>query len=210
MGYDTLRVLVGWKCNLACGYCCNEREEVRGEIPYVGPTDFNPNEYQCVCISGGEPLMSTEYIARVRDIAERVTNPKTYVVLYTNGLYLTREIAEKLVKWGVDAINVGLHSEANPDVKPERGGYPAAFEAIILRVTAATEGLALSVRFHVNEKFARFGANARMYPGCEFKYWTMDDCDRGNETRVALEEFSPWAGREKLCQITPLSKTTGR
>lgn len=170
---DTLRVLVGWDCNLQCSYCCNKIPEVRAGVTPAKLEDLDFSKYKTVCISGGEPLM---HLARVRDVcraAERepFSDRQPLIVLYTNGTYLSRSVACSLASWGVNAINVGLH-------------LPECFDHRINRVIEATIGYPLDVRFHVQdihrEKVAGYNPSA-------FRFWKMNDCARDNEDRVILE-----------------------
>ena len=164
---DTLRVLVSWKCNLKCAYCCNDTlPEIRAAIRPValGDLDFSP--YKIVCISGGEPLL---FLDRVKKACEMAGG--RFIVLYTNGLIMTPQIAGDLAKWGVNAINVGLH-------------HPGTFDPLIRKAWNSVMGLPLSVRFHVEDTHVNL---AIRHPGLSFRFWHRDDCERDNEDRVVLE-----------------------
>lgn len=176
---DTLRILVDWKCNLKCSYCCNEKPENRQQFRMVKLDDLDISGYRAVCISGGEPLLFPERIEAVM----RKIPTSTLAILYTNGTMLNRPMANLLRLWGLDAINVGLH-------KPE------TFSRIISSVRNATRELGFSVRFHVWEKYRDTGL-VEANPGVDFWWWTMDDCHRENEERVILE----WS-EEMSVQVT--------
>ena len=165
MRKDTLRVLVDWKCNLSCSYCCNEQERFRKDILPVRLAEIDFTQYKVVCISGGEPLLFPD---RIYAICQRLQHPQL-AVLYTNGILLDRKMALRLHGFGVKAINVGLHIEST-------------FGTLIDRVTDAVVQMA-DVRFHAQDCYGWLSA---MYPYAKFRFWKMDDCDRDNEDRVVL------------------------
>ena len=164
---DTLRVLVSWKCNLKCSYCCNEQEQFRKDIH---PIDFDLipwGQYANFCISGGEPLLN---FPTVKKVCEQIPK-ESLIILYTNGTILGRQVAEQCVQLGIKAMNIGLH-------------YANSFDTIIKRVTEATEGLPISVRFHAQDVYT--ADLTQRYPNTSFRFWKMNDCDRANEHRVVL------------------------
>ncbi len=162
---DTLRVLVDWKCNLSCSYCCNDQERFRKDIRPAKLDDIDFATYKTVCISGGEPLLFPD---RIYAVCQRV--PRTaLIVLYTNGIFLTREMAARLWGFRIGAINVGLHIEST-------------FDPIIRKVTEAAPNM--NVRFHAQDCHKYL---ADLYPNASFRFWKMDDCDRENEERVVLQ-----------------------
>lgn len=165
---DTLRVLVSWKCNLKCSYCCNDTlPEIRAGIRPVALSQLDFHGYKVVCISGGEPLLFLDRVQRICEMAR-----DRFIVLYTNGTKMTPQIAENLARWGVSAINVGLH-------------YPAMFDLLIKRVTDSVGELPLSVRFHVEDTHVDL---TERHLGLNFRFWHRDDCERANEDRVVLED----------------------
>lgn len=165
---DTARILVDWKCNLKCSYCCNEQERFRKDILPVKLEEIDFSKYKFVCISGGEPLL---FMERIKAIADKAREHGAFIILYSNGIYWTPEKAQQLEEWGIDAANIGLH-------------YPHTFDLIMKRVKLATGGLNISVRFHLWEKYK--DDMLSKYPNAPFRFWTMNDCDRGNEDRFVL------------------------
>lgn len=161
---DTLRVLVSWTCNLKCAYCCNEIPEIREQIEEVRLSELAVADYPFVCITGGEPLLRHDLINAV---CEKV-QPEQTVILYTNGLLLGNEPLNPRVQY----INVGLHHI------PERS-------AILIRRIQAL-GLPQKIRYHAQDIYA--DRYAVLFPDgdVEFRFWHLDDCDRGNERRVVL------------------------
>jgi molybdenum cofactor biosynthesis enzyme MoaA len=165
---DTLRVLISWKCNLKCSYCCNDTlPEIRASIRPTTLEELDFALYNVVCISGGEPLL---FLDRVKKICER--SDGKFIVLYTNGTLMTPEIAGDLATWGVNAINVGLHQ-------------PSKFHTLIRKVYNSFQGLQVSLRFHLEDTHTDI---ALQHPGLSFRFWHRDDCERDNEDRVVLTE----------------------
>jgi hypothetical protein len=163
---DTLRVLVSWKCNFHCTYCCNDTlPAVRAGIQPTRLETLDFSQYSVVCVSGGEPLL---FMDRVKAVCSKAHSK--FIVLYTNGTKMTPGVAARLSEWGVNAINVGLH-------------YPKTFDLLISRVSNSVGWLPMSVRYHVEDTYVDLGAKHR---GAQFRFWHRDDCDRVNEDRVVL------------------------
>lgn len=164
---DTLRILVSWQCNLKCSYCCNEQPQFRKDIHPTTLDAIPWNQYMNFCISGGEPLLNFPIVKKV---CERIPADRLKI-LYTNGFLLGQTVAWKLTDMGITAVNVGLHN-------------PETFGRLIRDVTKATQDTRLSVRFHAQDIYAY--DLKRNYPTTSFRYWKMNDCDRGNEHRCVL------------------------
>lgn len=168
---DTLRILVSWKCNLRCPYCCNEQPRFRNEITPTTFEDVNWGGYENFCITGGEPLLNMDLVEKV---CAKIPKGKL-TILYTNGLLFNRPIAALLQAWGIQCVNVGLHAEPT-------------FAGIIDKVIDAARGTRLSIRFHANEIYRE--RLEKEFPYATFRFWKMDDCDRGNEDRIVLKDPS--------------------
>ena len=167
IGKDTLRVLVSWKCNFKCSYCCNDTlPAIRSAITPATFDALDFDRYKVVCISGGEPLLFPE---RVKEVCDKARGK--FIVLYTNGTKMTPGVAARLSEWGVNAINVGMH-------------YPKTFDLLIARVRNSVGWLPMSVRFHVEDTHVDL---AEKHRGVQFRFWHRDDCERENEDRVVLE-----------------------
>jgi len=164
MNIDTLRLLVDWKCNLKCPYCCNEQERFRKDIkPITSLSEINWSKYKFVCISGGEPLL---FIDRV---IEATKLSKGFNILYSNGLLWNQNISNRLSDSNIKAENIGLH-------------YPKSFDSIINNVMSLKTNI--SIRFHVWDKYKE--EMLTKYPNVNFRFWTLNDCDRDNEERFVL------------------------
>lgn len=166
---DTARIVLDWKCNLHCSYCCNNIPRFREQFRTVKLGDIDFSKYSVVCITGGEPLLEPTLILAV---CERIP-VSTTTVLYTNGTHLTCMMAATLAGWGVNALNIGVHD-------------PKTFEHIIKNTCGSIGALPLAVRFHIQDIYKDTGLETR-YPGVKFHYWAMDECDRDNEDRFVLD-----------------------
>ena len=112
------------------------------------------------------------HMPTVEKVCKAIPEGKT-VILYSNGILMDRFAAMDLQTWGVRYINVGLH-------------VPGTFNAIINKVSNATFGTRLGVRFHAQDIYEK-ELTAR-FPNTSFRFWKMDDCDRDNEDRIVLKE----------------------
>lgn len=168
---NTLRVLVGWGCNLHCAYCCNRQERFRSQFKTIPFSDIEWQRYPVVCISGGEPLLFPERVEK----ACRAAVGKL-IVLYTNGTGLTQLMAQAWRKWGVRAVNVGVHG----------GDFAAA--SVVSNALTCFKGTGIALRFQAQDVHREYFE--MVHPGVIFKFWRMDDCDRENETRVIVQEWS--------------------
>lgn len=74
--------------------------------------DIERQKYKEYKITGGEPLL---ILWKVLILAEGIKNhsPDSKVYVYTNGILLTEEIAERLKTAGVDALTVSPHTYLN-------------------------------------------------------------------------------------------------
>ena len=164
---DTLRILVSWKCNLKCSYCCNEQEQFRKDIHSVKLNDVPWHQYDIFCLSGGEPLLNWP---KVKEVCARI--PKgAKIILYTNGILLQAGITHECRDLGISAINVGLHN-------------PTTFKNLIKWIPTDIMGLPLSIRFHAQDIYADW--LTAEFPNVSFRFWKMNDCARNNEDRIVL------------------------
>ena len=175
---DTLRVLVGWDCNLYCSYCCNLIPEIRKNIIPTRLQDVEWDKYQTFCISGGEPLMDMKM---VRNICKHIPEGRL-IVLYTNGTLLTRPIAKSLVNLKVRALNVGLHRDAFNGMRYLISGFAELIESTL----DSTQDLPLNVRFCVQNIYEEAWNLSKCFPYTKFRFWKMNDCTRDNEDRIIL------------------------
>jgi len=167
---DTLRLIISWKCNLNCDYCCNKIPALRDQFKEVSLKDIDFTRYSKLAITGGEPLIDETLLFTTLMIAKK-SNPKIFTILNTNGLLLGPTLCGLLETVGLAAINVGLHPQVNMDTVIEQSIYAVA-------------GTRIALRFNVWDKLA--GSLAERWPGITIRPWVMDSCDCDNEDRMVL------------------------
>lgn len=167
---DTLRLILFLKCNMKCGYCCNEKEEFSNQ--FVKKTwkeihDSFPN-YKNICVTGGEPFLDKELLYNVLTLIPK----KKRIYIYTNGMFITNNDIQ-ILKYipNLKGINVGLHTKKqlnkiNPLLEKE-----------------------LPVRFMVQDIF--YSQMLELYPErlnmVNVKTWKLNDCNMPNEDWVLLK-----------------------
>ena len=96
----TLRLIITLDCNLSCSYCCNKIPEVNSKFITKRLEEIDFEQYEAVCITGGEPLLVfKKYLEIYLEVPLG-----TPIYLYTNGLLLK----ESRVGY-FDGINIGIH-----------------------------------------------------------------------------------------------------
>lgn len=151
-----------------CTYCCNEIPRFRDQFRSVLLGDVDFGSYTNICVSGGEPLLE---LPLLKTVLERIPEDKT-IILYSNGTLLNHQNSEMLDSHRVKHINIGLH-------------LPTQFDHLIQNCTDAVIGTKIKVRFQAQDIYQdRLTQN---YPLLNFRFWKMNDCDRGNEDRLILQ-----------------------
>ncbi len=174
---DTARILITRRCNLSCTYCCNDLPEVRERIRTVNVLHYIPVEqYQKVCLTGGEPLLRMRRLYRVLRYVKRKP-----VFLYTNGKLLTMPLLRRLLAHGVTAVNIGAHfADGVPDIPLSIIAHPA------VRLTVLDKDFQ-----HVPDEWLLFG-NVHMV--------RLNECDTPNEDIFDWPERQV-VGRGKLGEL---------
>lgn len=175
---DTLRLMITRECNLKCSYCCNEKPELMGDFERIECSKLprllwgaGGEDIRNVVITGGEPLLRLDRIRRLIGGWPGPMYPNTLIV-YTNGLLMNIGTAHFLANAGVTALTVGLH-------------HPAQFDQVIRNCSSFAGLPGCTVRYNVRDVYRDTGLELA-HPGCEFKYWHMDDCARDNERRIEV------------------------
>ncbi len=149
--------LVSWnltkKCNLQCPHCylsagrAAERElttdecmEVLSEMKNLGT--------EMLILTGGEPLLRKD----IYRIAQAASDMGIWVVMGTNGVLVTREVARKMVECGVQGVGISIDS-ADPDRHNAfRGGRNAWQHSVRALRVCKEEGLEVLVQTTVMEE----------------------------------------------------------
>ena len=186
---NTIRLIMFLECNFKCRYCCNDKTQFNQLFEEKNLSEVDWNNYQTVCITGGEPFARKDVLYAVMDVVPS-TKP---IFLYTNGFLINDQDIIFLRQYeNLKGINVGVHGVNQ--VKFINSKIDRYF----------------SVRYQAQdsnrEKF--FAAYPdRLHEG-NTKFWRMDDCYRDNEDWVLLRDFeNGYGNRLSLENILPLDKT---
>lgn len=122
------------RCNRDCYFCANMNQE-NYDLYQTAVNDAYaelissepPGGYKSIALTGGEPLMlADDTLKLLRKCRERY--PEAYLRLYTNGDYLTAELAAELSSAGLDEIRISI--------KLDDCGYPQESVAKIEMATS--------------------------------------------------------------------------
>jgi MoaA/NifB/PqqE/SkfB family radical SAM enzyme len=103
-------IIMDYACNLKCEHCSCEtlKNPSRKKLT---PQDWGNVAGQCgklgtiiFGVQGGEPLV----YPKIEDVIRNLDPKKNFISLKTNGTIASRELFQKLRKWGVDSVTVGL------------------------------------------------------------------------------------------------------
>jgi len=104
-------------CNRACNYCPLSRSKRGDSVEYIDDLLFDKiiDELKDIEYSGtitlnlyNEPLASDDIFSRIYKIKQSL--PKSYINMNSNGDFLTKEKLDRLIKVGLDAIYITLHT----------------------------------------------------------------------------------------------------
>jgi MoaA/NifB/PqqE/SkfB family radical SAM enzyme len=146
-----VKIKLTWQCNLACAMC-----EWRRDAPTLLTTDLVLRTLDelaalgCrkVHFSGGEPTLCPD----LPDLIAHARRLKVRVTLTTNGTLLTRDLARRLVKAGLNSVCVSIDSPVR-SVHDCIRGVPGAFKQTMagvreLRRAAERRGVPLPIRIN--------------------------------------------------------------
>lgn len=122
------------RCNLKCVHCYNYAEapmdcEFSSDELLRLAEEIVDIKVFSVCLTGGEPLLRKEYF----DIAKFLTENKIVVGTVTNGMLITKEVAEKMKKSGFFVAQVSIDGgipEHHDAVRGVKGSFDRAVRAV--------------------------------------------------------------------------------
>jgi radical SAM protein with 4Fe4S-binding SPASM domain len=156
------------RCNLRCKHCSISEEDpeelttgegfaIIEEAAKLGPVKF--------AFTGGEPLLRED----IYDLIEYASSFDMQVVMATNGTLITKEVAEKLKKAGLEraAISIDGFGNAHDDFR----GVNGAFEDVLRGMKACEDvGLAIQLftmvtrsNYHEIEKIIRLADDLSLW-----------------------------------------------
>jgi len=126
---------LGSKCNLKCKYCyfgilnykaLNSRTpDITTETTIKFIKKIN-KKIRFVCLAGGEPLLNKD----IYKILKALKKKGISVIISSNGTLLTKQISNKLINYGLDAIFISLDSCNKKDNDKLRGGFNSVVRGI--------------------------------------------------------------------------------
>lgn len=143
---EEVSVAVTGRCPCDCMFCCAkgivaEPELTLDEMRNLIDQAIDAGAYLLV-FDGGEPLLRKD----IYDIIGYVDD-RAITVMFTNGLYLNKEVAMKLKEAGLYSLQVSIDSPYQEDHDKIRG-IPGIFEKAITGAKAAVEaGLLVSLYY---------------------------------------------------------------
>jgi putative heme d1 biosynthesis radical SAM protein NirJ2 len=144
-------VIVSWnvtnRCNLKCEHCYRDagiesEQELDTEEGKALLDEIAKAGAKMIVFSGGEPFMREDILELTRHAASRGLRP----VYGTNGTFLTKEMALKVMEAGGASVAISLHM-TDPDELDEFMGVPGTYDAAIEAMRVCKE---VGLRFQVN------------------------------------------------------------
>jgi len=132
----TIELLISSKCNLRCGMCNvwkfsteNSHRKV-SELSTTEVKDFLEEVARLgarfLCLSGGEPALRSDLV----EIIQKAKKEGLEVMLITNGTLIKHDLAEKIVKSGLDKIIFSIDS-SNPNPHDNMRGVKGCWEKAV-------------------------------------------------------------------------------
>jgi radical SAM protein with 4Fe4S-binding SPASM domain len=147
-----VKIKLLWDCNLACGMCDYWRQGGSSPLSFSLVTRVLDELAALGCLkvhfSGGEPTIRPD----LPDIIAYARRLKLRATLTTNGTLLTRDLARRLVKAGLNSACVSIDSPVR-SVHDRLRGAPGAFKQTIagvreLRRAAKQRDMSLPIRIN--------------------------------------------------------------
>lgn len=188
--------LISWnltkKCNLRCPHCYMdagrpaEREltteeclELIDEMKALGT--------EMLILTGGEPLLRKD----IYDIARYASAQGLWVVMGTNGVLITDEVAEKMIECGVKGVGISIDSLDPEKHNQFRGGPDAWKYSVRALEVCRRHGLQVLVQTTVMEmnrdEISEMIAFAREKGAWSFNLYFLVQTGRGQE----MSDLSP-------------------
>ena len=163
-------VLTTLQCNFACGYCiqgdhgdynkhaAKMSPETASQVAAwaEGRLDALAPESFVLTFFGGEPLLNLPvlyYLSERLWQASDARGVRFHVNIITNGMLLTREIVDRLVPFGLNAVKITLDGdrETHDRMRPLRGGQ-GTFDRIVEHVRQVAGRCRISIGGNFDEQ----------------------------------------------------------
>lgn len=187
---DYRPALVSWnltkKCNLQCPHCYMEagrpaeRELTTNECLSL-IDEMKGLGTEMIILTGGEPLLRKD----IYEIARYASEQGLWVVMGTNGVLLTDEVAEKMVECGVKGVGISIDSLDPEKHNQFRGGPDAWKYSVRALEVCQRHGLQVLVQTTVMEmnrdEIPEMIAFAREKGAWSFNLYFLVQTGRGQE-----------------------------
>jgi len=164
---DSIRVIVTNECNLSCAYCCNNIPEINEKFKSSTLDELPLDEYNNLCITGGEPLLNFDTVLEVLNKWFAKSIRPAY--LYTNGLLYDPDKHHEFMTL-FTRINIGIH-----DVNSVEDLH-YHFNSSIVRFAYAEHNAD-----GIEEKLSIW------FPKASYKSFRLNECDMPNEDWYILK-----------------------
>ena len=108
--FDTAKIVLDWRCNLNCSYCCNKYNYIRDSFLPVTYKEIADSQYTDYELTGGEPLLPQVFM-KLEDLCVDYIPAGSNIYVYSNGVFLNHYRAVLMKGWGVRGLNIGYHNE---------------------------------------------------------------------------------------------------
>ena len=105
---NTAKLVISWRCNMDCSYCCNKSKVLRDAFIPITQSQLKDLPHNDFELTGGELTLPQEFSTTTELLRNWLPKNRNYY-FYTNGVFLTTWHAELLKRYGVGGINVGVH-----------------------------------------------------------------------------------------------------
>lgn len=141
-------IAVTGRCPCDCIFCCAKGIETKPELTLDEIKSIIDQAIKMgshlITFDGGEPLLRED----IYDIISYASHTLATTVLFTNGLYLAKEVAYKLKKAGLDTLQVSIDSPYQEEHNQIRT-VPGIFEKATQGVKYAVEAGLITSIFYV-------------------------------------------------------------
>lgn len=200
-------------CNLNCKHCYQDarsspsQDELALEEK-LALVDRLANSGVKICLlSGGEPLIHPDFFP----VLEKMVSVGMYTAVASNGINITREVAMRLRKTGLNYIEISLdsvNSEKHDDFRGATGAWHRAVEGIKRCVEAGifTAVATVFTRDTMNEVEEMLDLTTSL--GAQ-RFIHLNFVPTGRGSRIADQDLTPWEREEVLMRLFRRRRTAG-
>ncbi|MFX0092338.1 MAG: radical SAM protein [Candidatus Hodarchaeota archaeon] len=182
---ETLYIPVTIFCNLNCVHCNIWKTRLPSEvslekrcefISYIGKVSPDTQ----VALTGGEPFTRPDILYKLLSTSKRTSLP---TLVTTNGTLVTRELAEKAVREGLQTIFISLDSHL-PEIHDRIKGVPGTFDKAVQAIK------------HFQKVKKDLNTNLKIGINAILGSWNMESLDKlveyfQDELKIEVITFNP-------------------